>query len=134
METGERNKWIGIILGACVMAAGPFVGFFRMDTTLLIIILLIGGFIAGIFSPGEVKDGIYSGVMSGLIGSFILAIYIAAILIILALRGPVDEGAGMLVAFGVLFGLLAMLLGSVGAVVGVMVRRIANVNKKNPGI
>jgi hypothetical protein len=129
METGERNKWIGIIIGACVMVAGPSVGYFLMDTaTYMVIFLFIGGFIAGIFSPGTVKDSFRSGFTCGLIGSVIVAVPLAWVLIISVLRPAGDTfGAGMAIVFSVIFALLAMLLGSVGAVVGVIVRRIANV-------
>jgi len=127
MEIENRNNWIGIIIGACFIAAGPLVGYFRMDvTTYMVIFFLIGGFIAGIFSPGKVRDGIYSGVMSGLIGSGIVAVPIVWTVIISVLRGPLDFVAGFGIFFGLLFAALAVLLASIGAVVGVMVRRRAN--------
>ena len=119
-----ENKWIGIIIGACIIATGPFIGYFLMDTTTYsVIFFLIGGFIAGIFSPGKVKDGIKSGFMSGLIGSVIIAVFLIRLLIISLLRGQHDFVAGLGILFGLIFVVMAVLLASIGAVIGVMVRK-----------
>jgi len=94
-----------------------------MDTITYSVIFLIGGFISGLFSPGKVKDGIKSGFMSGLIGSVIIAVPLVWILIISVFHGPVNFVAGLGILFGLIFAALAVLFTSLGAIIGVMVRR-----------
>ena len=73
METKRRNKWIGILIGACFIAAGPFVDYFMIyDSFYTVLFFLAGGFVAGVFSSGSVIDGIKSGFLSGVIGSAVL--------------------------------------------------------------
>ncbi len=112
------------MFGACFIAAGPFIGYFLMDTTFSSVIFShISGFIAGIFSPGKVKDGIKSGFMSGLVGSVIFAVPLVWILIISSLRRSVDFVAGLGILFGLIFAALAVLFASIGTVIGAMIRR-----------
>lgn len=125
MEIERRNKWIGIIIGACFVAAGPYIGYFLLDTfTYSVIFSLIGGFIAGLFSQGDVMDGIYSGLKCGFLGGVFLAVPITAAVISSLLRGPLDFIGGMAILFGLIFVGLAALLASAGAVIGVLVRKM----------
>jgi ABC-type transport system involved in cytochrome c biogenesis permease subunit len=126
MKAERRNTWIGIIIGACFVAAGPFVGYFLLETTTyMFIFFLIGGFIAGIFSQGDVMDGIYSGLKCGFLGGVILAVVIVAAVISSLLKGPLDFIAGMAIFLGLIFVALAALFASAGSVIWVMVRKMA---------
>jgi hypothetical protein len=124
MEAERRNRWIGIIIGACFIVTGPIIGYFRLDTaTYSIIFFLIGGFVAGLFSSGKFKDGIKSGAWSGFLGSVIIAIYIAGIVVISLLRGPLDFVAGMGILFGLVFTALAVLFASAGGGIGAICKK-----------
>lgn len=124
METVRRNKWIGIIIGACFIAAGPYIDYFLLETiTYSVIFSLIGGVIAGISSHGEIMGGIYSGLICGFLGGVFAAVPIVAAVISSLIKGPLDFIAGMAILFGLSFVALAVLFASAGAAMGVMVRR-----------
>ncbi len=120
METARRNKWIGILIGACFITAGPFIDYFMIyDSFYTVLFFLAGGFIAGIFSSGSVIDGIKSGFRSGVIGSAVLDAIFAWVLISALIgslwSGTVDEMAGWAIPIGLILTAAAIILASVGA-------------------
>jgi len=125
MEAEKRYKWTGILIGAGIIAVGPLIGYFLMDVApYAVIFFLIGGFVAGIFSTGDVMDGIKSSSISGLISSAFLGV-----IIILSVIGSIISGGdgymeGWAILFILIFTALAIIIASVGAVVGVTVRKI----------
>jgi hypothetical protein len=130
MNIEERNKWIGIIIGASLIAAGPFIGHYRMDVApYSVIFFLIGGFIAGIFSSGNVMDGIKSASMSGLIGSAFIGVISILSIISSFISGTVGYMAGWVLLFIPIFTVLSIIIASVGAVLGATIRKIWRKNK-----
>ena len=131
MNIERRNKWIGIIIGASLIAAGPFIGYFLMDVApYAVIFFLIGGFIAGIFSSGNVMDGIKSGSMSGLIGSAFIGVIFILSVISSFISGTVGYMTGWAFMFVRIFTVLSIIIASVGAVLGATVRKIWRKNKE----
>ena len=70
----DRFQWIGIIVGSLIIAGS----FFLIGSLNLLQIVppLTGGFIAGLFSRGGTRAGIESGVLAGIVGIGILAVYL----------------------------------------------------------
>jgi len=124
MEIERRNTWIGILIGACCIAAGPFIGYFLLDVfSYIIIFSLIGGFISGIFTSGNLKDGIRSGFWSGLIGSLFIAVPFVWLLVSTLLSGTAGFVEGLAIPLGLLFGIGVTILASIAAGIGIMVKR-----------
>jgi len=119
-----ERKWIGIIIGSFLIAGTFYVSLLLQGDTLLfhIISSLIGGCIAGLFTPGKMFDGIKSGFMSGFIGSLIISIIFLFNISLTLVRGPMDFIGGFVVLFGLIFTALAVLFASIGAVIGVKIR------------
>jgi hypothetical protein len=124
MEIEHRNKWIGILAGACFVASGFYIGFLLMDLLYsLIIFFLVGGFITGMLAPGYIKEGIKSGFMCGLIGSIISAMPLVGIFAISLISKTADFVLGLGILFMLVFTALAVLFASAGAVLGALTKR-----------
>lgn len=119
-----ERKWIGIIIGSFFIAGTFYVSLLLQGDTLLfhIISSLIGGCIAGLFTPGKMFDGIKSGFLSGFIGSLIISVIFLYNITLTLIRGPMDFIGGFVVLFGLVFTALAVLFASIGAVIGVKIR------------
>lgn len=119
-----ERKWIGIIIGSCFIAGTFYIGLlFHGDTLLFhIISSLIGGCIAGIFTPGKMFNGIKSGFMSGFIGSLIISVIFLFTLAVTLIRGPMDFIGSFMIFFCLILTALAVLFASIGAVIGVKIR------------
>jgi peptidoglycan/LPS O-acetylase OafA/YrhL len=131
MEIERRNKWIGIIIGACFVAASFIIIFYFTNLyPFYIVSPLIGGFLAGMLSSGNVKDGIKSGAMSGFLGSVILAVPFMMILGIALMEGSAGFVAGMGILFGLVFTALAVLFASAGGGVGAICKKAVLGNRK----
>ncbi|OPY43038.1 MAG: hypothetical protein A4E42_01465 [Methanoregulaceae archaeon PtaU1.Bin222] len=119
-----ERKWIGIIIGSCIIAGTFYSGLLLQGDTFLfhIISSLIGGGIAGLFTAGKIFDGIKSGFMSGFIGSLVICIIILFNITLTLIRGPMDFIGGFVVLFGLIFTALAILFASIGGVIGVKIR------------
>ncbi len=121
----RRNNLIGILIGAGLIVAGPVIGYFLMDVApYALIFFIIGGFVAGIFSSGDVMDGIKSSSISVIISSAFLGV-----IIILSVIGSIISGGdgymeGWAILFILIFTVLAIIIASFGAVLGVTVRKI----------
>ncbi len=125
MMIERRNNLIGILIGAGLIVAGPVIGYFLMDVApYALIFFIIGGFVAGIFSSGDVMDGIKSSSISVIISSAFLGV-----IIILSVIGSIISGGdgymeGWAILFILIFTVLAIIIASFGAVLGVTVRKI----------
>jgi len=119
-----ERKWIGIIIGSFLIVGTFYVSLLLQGDTLLfhIISSLIGGCIAGLFTPGKMFNGIKSGFLSGFIGSLIISVIFLYNITLTLIRGPMDFIGGFVVLFGLVFTALAVLFASIGAVIGVKIR------------
>lgn len=119
-----ERKWIGIIIGSFLIAGTFYVSLLLQGDTLFFHITstLIGGFIAGLFTPGKIFNGIKSGFLSGFIGSLIISVIFLYNITLTLIRGPMDFIGGFVVLFGLIFTAIAVLFASIGAVIGVKIR------------
>jgi len=130
MVIERRNKTIGIIIGACIIAAGFYVGivlarpwnvtFFLLFSFL---VSLIGGFISGILTRGPVEDTIRSGFWSGLFGACSILIYFLTIVILDTLAGTVTLATGFALYGGAFIALIVGILAVIGGWISMIAKR-----------
>jgi Fe2+ transport system protein B len=124
MEIERRNKWIGIIIGACFVPIGTWIDYSIQDSiNYTVILIIVGGFIAGMLSSGNLKDGIKSGFLSGLIGSVLFAIPFIVMLFIRLQQGTAGEMEGMIFLVGPMIAILAVLFASAGGMIGAICKK-----------
>lgn len=130
MEIERRNRWIGIIIGAGLIAGIFYIGvfllglFFIMNAFLFhIIFSLTGGFVAGVFSNANVKDGTQSGAITGFIGSMIIAVSIIWVLVTALMHGTPDFISGMGIPIGLFLNVIAILFASAGGGIGAICKK-----------
>ncbi len=124
METERRNKWIGILIGACIIATGFYIGILSGFFYSLILFFLIGGFIAGIFTSRNVREGIWYGLLSGIVGACFIVVPILLILVFVMMDGPADFAIGMLLFLGLIIAFIAIILAPIGAGIGIVAKRV----------
>lgn len=117
---GERGRWLGIGIGAAVIAGSSLLVAFLGP--LLLAPPLVGGFIAGYSTKGGAQDGLEAGLVAALFGTglFLIPFLWTAS----HATGFVAGLAGMAaVALGLLFPLLGTAAGVAGAVARASLRR-----------
>jgi hypothetical protein len=124
MEKGKRNPRIGILIGACLIAAGAYVPLFLGVFYTMVLFFLVGGLASGIYSSRTVWDGVWYGLLSGIAGAFLIMIPIVGILISGMIEGqPADFAEGMALFLGIFISLAAIMLAAAGGGIGVAVKR-----------
>jgi hypothetical protein len=124
METGKRNKWIGILIGAIIIAAGAYIPIFLGFFYTMVLFFLAGGLVSGVYISIKVWDGVWYGLLSGIIGAFFIMIPIAGLLISNVVNGrPADFASGMALFLGIFISLAAIVLAAAGGGIGVAVKR-----------
>ncbi len=125
----QRNQLIGIILGVliCVfpmlilgteMKDGVPELVLRSMFAILLISPLAGGVISGIFSPGEIRTGFYSGLVTGTIA---IGIVVTVILVqITQITDNFVAGLGIIVAIA--FAIYSFPLAIAGGIIGALIK------------
>jgi peptidoglycan/LPS O-acetylase OafA/YrhL len=137
METERRNKWIGILIGACFIAAGFYIGllvwvpgYALFFMSVLALVFLAGGLISGIYSADTLWSGVWSGLLSGIIGALFITAYLVGIAIYSALSFSDGESGGMLLVLGIGIFLGAGVLAAAGGGIGMVMKRALSGNAK----
>jgi hypothetical protein len=130
MEEGKRIIRIGILIGAIIIGAGFYIGILlhRPGNDLLLVVysalvFLAGGFFSGAYTSRKVWDGIWYGLLSGIIGAFLIVAYPSGLIIYSLLFVPGDESAGILLVFGIIVSFSAIVLAAAGGGIGVAVKQ-----------
>ncbi len=124
MDTGKRNRWIGILIGAFIIAAGAYVPLFLGFFYTMVLFFLVGGLVSGIYTSRKAWDGVWYGLLSGIIGAFFIMIPIAGLLISNVVNGrPADFVSGMALSVGIFTSLGAIILAAAGGGLGVLAKR-----------
>ncbi len=74
----ERRQWAGIVTGALCILSASWASTLAAPATLPAVFLasaLVGGFVAGILSPGGARAGAGAGLLVGIFGLGVLALY-----------------------------------------------------------
>jgi len=110
---GERGRWIGIGIGAAVIAGSSLLVAFLAP--LLLAAPLVGGFIAGYSTKGGAQDGLEAGLVAALFGT---GLFLIPFLWTASHAEVFVAGLGGMaaVALGLLFPLLGTAAGVAGAV------------------
>ncbi|MBP1928695.1 hypothetical protein J2741_001242 [Methanolinea mesophila] len=135
MEIERRNKWIGILIGACIIAGGAYSTLFGMIVFYTMVLLFVfGGFISGVYLSRKMRDGIWFGLLSGIAGGLIVLISILGLLIYDTIRGVPGFAEGMELVIGVYLFLAAIVLATVGGGIGGVARwALLKVSKEGQG-
>jgi len=124
MEKGKRKKWIGILIGAIIIAAGAYIPLFLGFFYTMVLFFLVAGLVSGIYTSQKVWDGVWYGLLSGIAGAFLIMIPILGILIFGIIEGqPADFAEGMALFVGIFTSLGAIVLAAAGGGIGVLAKK-----------
>ncbi|MDD4566319.1 MAG: DUF5518 domain-containing protein [Methanoculleus chikugoensis] len=113
---GERGRWVGIGIGAAVIAGSALVLVYIAP--FIIVVPLVGGFIAGYSAGSRPEDGLEAGFVAALFGTALL-FFIPLLWTALHDFGFAEMFEGMVVIALVYF---FTLLGTAGGIAGAVVR------------
>jgi len=124
MKAGKRNPRIGILIGACIIAAGAYIPLFLGFFYTMVLFFLVGGLVSGIYTSRKIWDGVWYGLLSGIAGAFFIMIPIVGLLISNVVNGrPADFVSGMALFVGIFTSLGAIVLAAIGGAIGVMAKK-----------